>query len=457
MLVHFLWGSLAVLLLVAANGFFVAAEFALVKVRKTRIDQLTAEGSRAAAIVQKQIEQLDNFIAATQLGITLASLALGWVGEPAIARVIESILHSTLGVEGGTALAHGIAIGVSFFFITGLHIVLGELVPKSIALQRSETTVLWVARPLYYFNRVFRPVVLLMNGIGNLVVQALGLQTAGEHAAIHSVEELEMLVAQSREAGVLKPSEEQMLRRVFDFGDKRVSQVMMPRMEVEGVPSDADFPQLVELAAKRGFTRFPVYHETLDNIVGMLNTKDLFEPLHQLQLGKKPQTDLTSLIRPVIKVPDVLPIDDLLSEMINKQIHMAVVVDEYGGTAGIVTFEDILEELVGDVRDELDTDEKDARHPVEVHADGSATISGLTTIPEFNEQFGAQLDRDAGYDTIAGFVLGELRRGAVVGDEVHVNGYVLRVEVMDDLRIASLRVEREAEPEPDSKTDPQTA
>jgi putative hemolysin len=436
---NFVWGVLAVLALVSANGFFVAAEFALVKVRKTRIDQLVAEGRRSAKIVQGQLAHLDNYIAATQLGITLASLALGWVGEPALARGFDHVFLQLLGEESHV-LSHALAFGVSFFLITGLHIVMGELVPKSIALQRSEVTAMWVARPLNIFNRIFRPIVLLMNGIGNMVVRSFGLASTDEHAAIHSVEELEMLVAQSREAGILKPSEEQMLRRVFDFGDKRVSQVMMPRTEIEGISSNTHFSQVIELAATHRFTRFPVYEDSLDNIIGVLNIKDLFETVYQTQQGRTPTFNLRSLIRPVISVPGVLSIDELLSKMQAEQTHMAVVIDEYGGTAGIVTFEDILEELVGDVRDEFDTIDEDSRRPVEVRDDGSSEISGMMTVSDFNDQFGTELNEQEGYDTIAGFVLMQLRRSAEVGDEVSVGHYSLHVDEMDDFRIARLIV-----------------
>jgi putative hemolysin len=438
MLLDYFQSTVAVLFLVAANGFFVAAEFALVKVRRTRIDQLAAEGRGAATTVQFQLEHLDHYIAATQLGITLASLALGWVGEPALARLVEPMLALVI-PAGRSALAHTIAVALSFSLITALHIVLGELVPKSIALQRAETTALWVARPLYVFNRLFRPVILFMNAFGNLCVRLLGFQSSHEHASIHSVEELEMLVAQSRQAGMIKPSEEQMLRRVFDFGDKRVSQIMMPRPEVEGVSADADFVQLIDLAAKRGFTRFPVYEGTLDNVVGFLNIKDLFEPIRRMQRGEKPVFKLKNFLRPVIRVPGTVPIDHLLTEMQQKQVHMAVVFDEYGGTAGIVTFEDVVEELVGEVRDELDVDEA---KPVAVHSghDNTVTIAGTMSIPEFNRQFGTTVDEAAGYDTIAGYVLAELRRAATVGDRVSVPGYAVQVDELDDLRIARLKI-----------------
>jgi putative hemolysin len=432
--------TIAVLLLVGANGFFVASEFSLVKVRKTRIDQLASEGRRVAKTVQHQLIHLDNYIAATQLGITLASLALGWIGEPALSRLIQPWFEK-LSPSQSSTLAHSLAVAVSFSLITGLHIVLGELVPKTIALQRSETTVLWVARPLYYFNRLFRPVILLMNGVGNLFVRLLGIPASNEHASIHSVEELEMLVVQSKQAGMIKPSEEQMLRRVFDFGDKRVSQIMMPRPEVEGVSSVAQFSELIDLAAKRGFTRFPVYEGSLDNIIGFLNIKDLFEPIRQLQKGASPSFKLGNYLRPVIRVPVSVPIDHLLTEMQQKQVHMAVVFDEYGGTAGIVTFEDVVEELVGEVRDELDTDEP-APTAEELRPDGTSSISGSMSIPEFNRQFGTTVDETSGYDTIAGYVLAELRREAEVGDRVSVPGYSVEVEELDGLRITRLTVAR---------------
>lgn len=441
MLEQAIFGSLAVLALVAANGFFVAAEFSLVKVRKTRIDQLVSEGKSSARYVQAQLEQLDNYIAATQLGITLASLALGWVGEPAIARVLEPLLHSLAG-DRSLAAAHTVAAVITFLIITTLHIVLGELVPKSVALQQAEKTSLWVSRPLYVFARVFRPFIMFMNGIGNMTVRLLGLHGGAEHTSIHTVEELEMLVSQSREAGILNPNEEVLLRRIFDFGDKRASQILTPRTEIAGVPTDIGLQELVELAATERYTRFPVYSGSLDNIVGVVNVKDLFALLYTGK-GLPPVFELGRIMRPVIKVPASVMIDNLLGQLLRQQVHLAVVIDEYGGTAGIVTVEDILEEIVGEVHDEFDREDA-ARLPIERLDDGAASIDGLMSIHDFADEFGVELDRH-GYETVAGFVFGQLHRAPVIGDVVSISGYQLEVEEMDGLRIARVKI-RAVEP-----------
>jgi CBS domain containing-hemolysin-like protein len=432
-----LLGLLAVVALVAANGFFVAAEFALVKVRSTRIDQLVQEGKGAARLVRSEIDRLDSYIAATQLGITLASLALGWLGEPVLAHLIEPLFKNIAG-EASAGLAHSVAIAISFILITSFHIVLGELVPKSIALQKAESTALFVARPLFIFARIFRPFILMMNGVANFVVRLLGMQAAGEHASVHSVEELEMLVTQSREAGVLDNKEEVLLRRVFDFGDKSVNQIMMPRTEIVGVPTDVSLEQLVELASEERYTRFPVYEKTLDNIVGVVHVKDLFPLLRKSDTNRP--FEVSQIMRRVYKLPETVLVEDLLTQMQKQQIHMTVIIDEYGGTAGIVTLEDILEELVGEVQDEFDTREEGSRPEVEVLSDGSSSVDGLMVLDDFSARFGVQFD-ETDYETIAGYVFGELGRTPGVGDDVPLGSYRLIVEEMDNLRIARLRVE----------------
>ncbi len=433
-------GVLAVFALVAANGFFVAAEFGLVKVRQTRIDELAAEGKSVARVVQDQLRHLDNYIAATQLGITLASLALGWIGEPSLAHLIEP-LFAFAGGAAATELAHSAAIAISFFLITMFHIVLGELVPKSIALQRSEGTALFVARPLRLFARLFRPFILLMNGAGNLVVRALGLQAASEHGSVHTVKELEMLVMQSRKAGLLDNEEEVLLRRVFDFGEKTAQHVMVPRTEIVGVPRDITLEQLRQKVAEERYTRLPVYEGTLDNIIGIVHIKDVFTHLGKRGSGE-PFT-VQSLLRPVLSVPKTTSITKLMALMQSQKAHLTLVIDEYGETAGIVTLEDIMEEIVGEVQDEFDTPEEGVRSEVEIHADGSYSVDGLMSIDAFAEKFGGSFD-SASYKTVAGYVFSELGRIPKVGDSISSGGYRLTVEAMDHLRIARLRVEQAA-------------
>jgi putative hemolysin len=431
-------GILAIFVLVATNGFFVAAEFGLVKVRQTRIDELAAEGKRVAKVVQDELRHLDNYIAATQLGITLASLALGWIGEPSLAHLIEPLFA----FAGGTTaieLAHSAAVAISFFLITMFHIVLGELVPKSIALQRSEETTLFVARPLYLFARLFHPFIVFMNSLGNLVVRALGLPAANEFGSVHTVKELEMLVAQSHRAGLLDNEEEVLLRRIFDFGEKTAQHVMVPRTEIVGIPHDISIEDLQKKITEERYTRFPVYEGTPDNIIGLVHIKDVFNLLSSRGSGE--QFTVQSIFRPVLSTPKTTTITKLMTLMQNQKAHLTVVIDEYGGTAGIVTLEDILEEIVGEVQDEFDIPEEGVRSEVETQAYGSYSVDGLMTVDAFAEQFGGSFD-SAHYKTIAGYVFNELGRIPKVSDSVYSGEYRLEVEAMDNLRIARLRVER---------------
>lgn len=431
-------GLLAVLLLVALNGFFVAGEFALVKVRKTRIDQLVDEGKRAAKTVQSEINHLDNYIAATQLGITLASLALGWIGEPALAHLVEPLFEGIAG-PAAVEVSHTVAFVFSFALITIFHIVLGELVPKSIALQRAEGTALFVARPLYLFAQIFKPFIKLMNSIGNAIVRLLGMNAASEHASVHSVAELEMLVTESREAGVLDNQEEVMLRRVFNFGEKDANQVMRPRTQVYAIPVDKDLDGVLDIVTREHYTRFPVFEGTIDNVIGVVHVKDLLDRVHKM----KDPSDfvLKNILRPVLKVPETIPIENLLEQMRSRQIHMALLIDEYGGTAGLVTLEDILEEIIGEVRDEFDTDKEDYRPELEIMEDGSSSVAGLVTIGEFEERFGVTFV-DPEYETIGGYVFSQIGSSPTLGDKVDLDPYILEVTELNDLRIARLSVTR---------------
>lgn len=430
-----LFGVLAVFALVATNGFFVAGEFALVKVRSTRIDQLVSEGKSTAKVVQNQLSHLDTYIAATQLGITLASLALGWIGEPSLAHLIEP-LFVWIGGAAAESIANSLAIAISFLLITALHIILGELVPKSIALQRSERTSLFVSRPLLLFSRLFHPFILVMNGVGNTIVRMLGLRVASEQAAVHSVEELEMLVVQSRQAGVLEQQEEILLRRVFDFEEKTAQQVMIPRTEVVGISITIAFEQLQAKLAHERYTRLPVYEGTIDSILGVIHIKDIFAlmctPSHDA-------FDIHRLLRPVLAVPETTSISTLLTQMRSTRNHFAVVVDEYGGTAGIVTLEDIVEEIVGEVQDEFDTHEEGVYFEVEVQEDGSSLVDGLMMIDAFAERFGVHVPHTH-TNTVGGYMLEQLDRLPRVDDTVSIDSLRLCVEEMDHMRIARIRV-----------------
>lgn len=290
-------GVLAVFALVAINGFFVAAEFALVKIRATRVEQLVLEGNAIARVLQRQTSHLDSYIAATQLGITLASLALGWIGEPSLAHLIEPLFSWIGNASTAEGIATSIAVAISFVLITGFHIVLGELVPKSIALQRTERVSLFIAVPLLVFARVFRPFIVLMNGLGNSIVRLLGLSTGGEHEAVHTVEELEIIVAQSRKAGILDPEEEVLLRHVFDFGDKTAGDILTPRSDIVAVAQNTPLDEAARISYTSGYTRLPVYRETLDQIVGVLHAKDLLHAREDASIsGTAP--GIETLMRP---------------------------------------------------------------------------------------------------------------------------------------------------------------
>ncbi len=427
---HVFVGLLAILVLVLANGFFVAAEFSLVTVRRTRIDQLIAEGSATARVVRRALADPDSYIAATQLGITMTSLGLGWIGEPALATVIEPAF-TVLGDRVAVATSHSIAFTVAFAVITALHIVLGELAPKTVALQHPERTSLVVARPTELFMRVFWPFISLLNGMGRTVVRAFGMRGPSGHSLVHSEEELKMLVTASQEAGVIEEDEEQMLHRVFGFADLTAGQVMVPRTEMVAVADDAPIDAVLQAVARGAHDRYPVYRKDLDNIVGVLHLVDLV-----LVLARGGPVDVAALAREAYTVPETMPADTLLGEMRARNTPLAIVIDEYGGTAGLVTFAGLMERIVGSLGKEGSA----AR--ITVLADGSALVDGLALVTDINAQFGLHIDEDV-YNTLGGYVLGRLGRRARLGDRVEVERRTMRVEALDGLRVARVFISKQ--------------
>lgn len=438
-----LLGLGAVLLLVLANGFFVAAEFALVSVRRTRIATLVADGNKRARWVQKAIDDPDRFIAATQLGITLASLGLGWVGEPALSGLIMPIIE-WFPVEIESAVSHSLSAGLAFSIITFLHVVVGELAPKSIALQNPEKTSLAVAQPTVWTERIFKPVIWLLNGAGNALLRFAGVKPASGHELVHSVEELKMLVRASADEGMVEVDAEEMLHAVFDFGDLLVRQVMIPRTEMIAVPADAMATDILDLAAQNTFTKFPVYGDNLDQILGIVHLKDLIPVLRDNEDNARSARDL---MRDAIFIPETARVSTLLHFFRMHRRHITIVLDEYGGTAGIVTLEDLLDEIVGEVNDPFDHEQDILPLP-----DGSALVDGLTLIEDVNEHFNLSLI-DPHYDTIAGYMLGKLERLAQVGDVVVIDGVRLRVEDLDGFRIARISIQPLTSPDQPSNTD----
>jgi CBS domain containing-hemolysin-like protein len=422
---------LAIPVLVMANAFFVAAEFALVSVRRTRIAELAAHGQPGASATQKALEHPDRVIAATQLGITMASLGLGWVGEPALAHLFEPLI-GLLPVTIQSGISHSFGAVLSFIIITFITVVAGELAPKSIALQNPEKTALLVAGPTLWTERLFKPVIWLLNGVGNRLLKLIGIKPAEGQELVHSVAELKMLVTASAKEGVVEADEREMLHAVFDFGELLVRQVMVPRTEVVAVEATAHLAEIITLATQSTFTKFPVYEENLDQIVGIVHVQDLLKEMQKMDYQNCTARDLA---REPLFVPEVLPVSDLLRRFRDQRQHVAIAMDEFGGTSGIVTLQDLLEEIVGEVKDPFDQ----ARPEFQALPDGSILVDGLTLIEEVNEELGLHL-HDDDYDTIAGYALGKFGHIPQVHDTVEGDGVQLQAAEMDGMRIARVAV-----------------
>ena len=424
-----LWRLAAVMALVFANGFFVAAEFAIIAVRKTRIDQLVAEGHKRAPAGRRAVSDPDSYIAATQLGITMASRGLGWIGEPALASLVSPAV-TFLPTGLAEATSHTISVAIAFAIVTALHITLGELAPKTIALERAEATALLVVRPTELFMRTFWPFIRLLNGMGRAIVGAMGLRGSGGHAMVHSEEELKMLVTASQEAGVLEEREEQMLHRVFDFADLTAGQVMVPRTEMVAVEAEMAGDALLQAISKAGFSTIPVYRSDLDNIIGILHAVDVVKAI----ASGRHDVSAALLARETLNVPETMAADALLASLRQRGVREAIVIDEYGGTAGLVTFEWLMERIVGAAGTGHTT----------VHPDGSADVDGLTLVNDVNEQFGLTIDEDT-YTTLGGYVMGRVGRRPRIGDTIEVEGRHMRVIVLDGLRVAKVWISTEAD------------
>ncbi len=431
---NILIGLASVIALVLLNGFFVAAEFALVSVRRTRVEEMVSQGVRGAQAVRKAIHDPDQFIAATQLGITLASLGLGWVGEPALAHLIDPLLALLpLSETWHNVTAHTFSAAIAFAFITFTHVVVGELAPKSIALQQPEKTALFVARPTMFAEAVFRPGIWLLNGAGNLILRVLGFETPSGHEMVHSVEELRMLVEASTTHGLIAETEQDMLEAIFDLRLLLVRQVMVPRTEMVTIPANTTLRQLLRLQKEYPHTKIPVYETDRDHIIGILYLRDVVDELADGNLSKP----IRPFIRSAIYLPESTRITTALAAFREGRQHMAVVLDEYGGTAGLITLEDVLEEISGDIPDQFEVSDPE----ITQQSDGSWLISGLMQIEEVNEALGTELN-DENYDTIGGYVMGKLERIPTPGDEISAGGLHFRVKKVDGRRIDQLHILR---------------
>jgi len=423
-----LFNLFVIALLLFSNGFFVAAEFSMVSVRKTRITQLTNEGNLSAKVALEALKDLDKFIAAVQLGVTISSIGLGWVGEATLVRMVEP-LFQFLPANYQLTAAHTISITIAFSLITVLHVVIGELMPKSIALQFPERTSLFIALPMKLITKLFNPLICILNGLANFLLRFLRIPPSQTSHLAHSIEELNMLINASYNEGVLNETEKEMLHNVFKFSDLTAKQVMVPRTDMACISSDITFDELNALTTESQYTRYPVYEENLDHISGIIHVKDLYS----LSLRKE-EFSVEKLLRPVLLVPETITMDNLVREFKKRQGQMAIVIDEFGGTSGLITLEDVLEEIFGEVQDEFDADEEaDIR---EISEDIYLT-NAMMRLDEITEFFEVEIiDEDV--DTIGGLVVKVLGRIAEVGDIVEIQNLELNVKEIDGARITKL-------------------
>jgi CBS domain containing-hemolysin-like protein len=425
-----------IVVIIAWNAFFVSAEFAFVAVRRTRIDELVEEGSRSAKRVRHLIDDPARFISAFQVAITLSSLALGAVGEPAVSAVFEQALGN-IGALGEGAIAV-ISVILAFALITALHVVLGEIVPKTLTLSRAESVALGVALPVTVFMWLFWPFIWVLRGLSEALIRLLGLESPSEMRLVHSEEELKMLISASHEEGVLEESEEQLLHKVFDFAETEVKQVMVPRPDVVGMPGDLSATEAITRALAAPYTRYPVYRETMDDLIGVVHVRNLFAA----QMDEAGETLVETCTRPVPIVPETKKLDELLADFRRTKTHMAIVVDEYGSTSGIVTLEDLLEEIVGEINDEFDLPDRE----VVRLAPDRVRLEASYGIEDFNDRFDGRLP-DEDYTSVGGFLFGELGRPARPGDVITHNGFRFTVREVDGARIRVVDVELKPPPE----------
>jgi CBS domain containing-hemolysin-like protein len=424
----------AALLLVALNGLFVAAEFAFVKIRTSKVEEMVREGKASAGIVKEAIQNLDGYLAVCQLGITIASLGLGALGEPAIASLIEPLL-GPLGVSEGPL--HVVAFVLGFGIITFLHVVFGELAAKSFAIANPEGTSRLVAPFMKFFYYAFRPGVWLFNGTANAFVRMFGVPPASEGEEAHSEEELRLIIGQSTEQGVLKEDEEGMLRAVIQLEETRAREIMVPRPNVESLHAEMRLEELFSVVAEGNHTRYPIFEDDSgDRIIGMIHAKDVLR-------AAKDAGDLEAAVtardlkRDVLTIPENRSVDKILKDLRAQGLQMAVVIDEWGSFEGLLTIEDIVEEIVGEIRDEFDEE----GIGIQEH-NGGYSIDGRLPIRDVNEALGSEFESED-FDTIGGLVLGHLGRAPEVGDELVLDGHVFRVNEVDGTRVASLTVQEE--------------
>ncbi|WP_028544041.1 hemolysin family protein [Paenibacillus taiwanensis] len=418
--------------LIAMTAFFVAAEFAIVKVRTSRIDQLVLEGKANALAAKKVISNLDGYLSACQLGITITALGLGWLGEP----TVEKLLHPLFEIAGFPEQINKVlSFIVAFVLITFLHVVVGELAPKTAAIQKSEQVTLLFAKPLILFHKIMYPFIWMLNGSANAITRMFGMKPASEHEEAHSEEELQIILSESFESGKINNTEYGYVSRIFAFDDLLAKEIMVPRTDMIALDADLTVDENMSVMKQEEYTRYPVIKEDKDNVIGMVNTKQMF--LDYKIIANVP---VEQLVQPIMTVSEAMPVKKLLRKMQLERAHMAILVDEYGGTSGMITIEDILEEIVGEIRDEFDAEE---RAEVERVAEGHYRVDGKVLLSEVNDLLGTHLE-SADFDTIAGWLYDRFPDGKR-GSKITVEGVEFTILEKERHRIRKVELKRATE------------
>ncbi|GIN40352.1 hemolysin family protein [Heyndrickxia sp. FSL W8-0496] len=421
-----------VFIIIALSAFFVASEFAIVKVRSTRIDQLVEEGNKRALAAKKILSNLDEYLSTVQLGITILSLVLGWIGEKTVSHLLMPVF-SFIHITGPSV--HVISTILAFLLITFVHVVVGELAPKTVAIQKAETISLLTSRPLILIHRILYPFVWLLNTSSRLVTRLFGLKIVNENELAHTEEELRIIVSESYKSGEINQSEFKYVNKIFEFDNRIAKEIMVPRTEITSLSKEDSFDELLQTIREERFTRYPVIDGDKDHIIGMVNAKELLTDL--LSESDRNKATLNSYIRPIIRVIDTIPIQELLLMMQKERIHMAVLIDEYGGTSGLVTVEDIIEEIVGEIRDEFDMDEVPLVRKIK---ENHYIIDSKVLVSEVNDLLGTNIN-DEDIDTIGGWVLTE-NYEAKQGDIIEYENFDFIIKEMEDLHVKYVEVKK---------------
>ncbi|MBJ7996391.1 hemolysin family protein [Bacillus mycoides] len=428
-----IFNLIMVVVLIACTAFFVAIEFAIVKVRGSKIDQFVLEGKKGALAAKKVTSNLDEYLSACQLGITVTAMGLGALGEPTIERLLHPLFDKW---NINPSIAGVLSLGIAFTIMTYLHVVVGELAPKTFAIQKAEKVTLLLSAPLIWFYKIMYPFIRLLNGSARMITGMFGLKPASEHDVAHTEEELRLILSESYERGEINQAEYKYVNNIFEFDNRIAKEIMVPRTEIIGLHVDNSLADHMKIIRDEKYTRYPVFGEDKDEIIGMVNVKDFF--IRYMNKETKEFSSIQSYTRPVIEVIETIPIHNLLLQMQKKRIPLAVLYDEYGGTAGIVTIEDILEEIVGEIRDEYDEDE---RPPIQQMNEGHIVVEGKVLISELNDLLGLHMN-DSDVDTIGGWILMQnydIQEGQTVNSE----GYAFKILSKDPHQIKRVEIQKE--------------